>query len=187
MLFHFSFGYIDLFMDGHHEAAVALFPCSLSQGFKKAAMGITLISALQLFSYSTVYSNMASIADTGLNQRCLISPAAEMAHMAGDRDVFHGSIRRCLVWPETTISRLAGDDCWLWNKLMSLSRTWSFIYILALWPSQIECNEASHLSLFQQNNPGLIWPMWGISIQGCNVLAMVNAIETRRNNGIKKK
>jgi len=43
-LFHFSFGNTDFFvyMDGHPQATVVLFPCSLStQGFKEAPMGIT--------------------------------------------------------------------------------------------------------------------------------------------------
>ena len=43
-LFHFSFGNTDFFvyMDGHPQATVVLFPCSLlKQGFKKATMRIT--------------------------------------------------------------------------------------------------------------------------------------------------
>jgi len=41
-LFHFSFGHTDFFLNGHPQATVVLFPCSLSQGFKEAAIGITL-------------------------------------------------------------------------------------------------------------------------------------------------
>jgi hypothetical protein len=37
------------FMDGHPQATVVLFPCSLSQGFKEATMGITLFYLFILF------------------------------------------------------------------------------------------------------------------------------------------
>jgi len=43
-LFQFSCGNTDFFvyMDGHPQATVVLFPCSLlKQGFKEATMGIT--------------------------------------------------------------------------------------------------------------------------------------------------
>jgi hypothetical protein len=43
-LFHLSFGKTDFFvyMDGHPQATVVLFPCSLlKQGFKEATMEIT--------------------------------------------------------------------------------------------------------------------------------------------------
>ena len=36
-------------MDGHPQATVVLFPCSLSQGFKEATMGITLFHLFHLF------------------------------------------------------------------------------------------------------------------------------------------
>jgi len=65
----------------------------------------------------------------------IVCPETEMSCMAGDGDVLYGRRRRCLVWPETEMSRMAGDDCWLWYELMAFSRTCTFIYILALWPS----------------------------------------------------
>jgi len=43
-LFHFSYGKTDFFvyMDGHPQATVVLFPCPLLKpGFKEATMGIT--------------------------------------------------------------------------------------------------------------------------------------------------
>jgi hypothetical protein len=36
-------------MDGHPQATVVLFPCSLSQGFKEATMGITICLFVYLF------------------------------------------------------------------------------------------------------------------------------------------
>jgi len=52
-LFHFSLGHVDFFvcffMDGHPQATVVLFPCSLSQGFKEATMGIALFHLFHLF------------------------------------------------------------------------------------------------------------------------------------------
>jgi len=51
-LFHFSFwarGFPCFSMDGHPQATVVLFPCSLSQGFMEATMGITLfVSSLRI-------------------------------------------------------------------------------------------------------------------------------------------
>jgi hypothetical protein len=41
-LFFWARGFLCFFMDGHPQATVVLFPCSLSQGFKEATMGITL-------------------------------------------------------------------------------------------------------------------------------------------------
>jgi hypothetical protein len=67
-LCHFSFGHADfpcLSMDGHPQATVVHFPCSLSQRFKEATMGITLFLGFitsRLFSCSTVYSKRGSIA-----------------------------------------------------------------------------------------------------------------------------
>jgi len=52
-------------MDGHPQAMVVLFPCSLSQGFKEATMGITLFVCLissYLFSCSTQCSKRGSVA-----------------------------------------------------------------------------------------------------------------------------
>jgi len=52
-LFHFSFGKTDFFvyMDGHPQATVVLFPCSLlKQGFKEATMEITSCAS-SLFVY----------------------------------------------------------------------------------------------------------------------------------------
>ena len=45
-MFHFSFGHADFLvsMDGHPQATVVLFPCSLAtQGFKEATMEITVV------------------------------------------------------------------------------------------------------------------------------------------------
>jgi len=37
------------------------------------------------------------------------------------------------------------------------------------------------------NFPGLIWPTWKSKRQGEKVIVTNNAIETGRNNGVKKK
>jgi len=52
-----------------------------------------------------------NIAYTGLSQRCLVWPEAEMSRMARDGDVLYGREWRCLVRLETMISCMAGDDC----------------------------------------------------------------------------
>jgi len=53
-LFHFSFGHADFLVsiDGHPQATVVLFPCSLAtQGFKEATMKITVCLLLCLFVF----------------------------------------------------------------------------------------------------------------------------------------
>ena len=51
-------------MDGHPQAMVVLFPCSLAtQGFKEATMGITVC----LFSYSTERSERGECCIYGLS------------------------------------------------------------------------------------------------------------------------
>jgi len=92
MLFHFSFGHVDFFMNGHPQATVVLFPCSLSQGFKEAAMRITLFSSFHLF----------------LTLRC-IARGGVLHIQVSARDVSYGRRRRCLVWPRTEMSCMAGD------------------------------------------------------------------------------
>jgi len=61
-LFFWVRGFLCFSMDGHPQAMVVLFPCSISQGFKEATMGITLFHFFHLFSCSTVYSKRGSIA-----------------------------------------------------------------------------------------------------------------------------
>jgi len=64
-LFFWARGFPCLSMDGHPQATVVLFPCSLSQGFQEATMRITLFVCFissYLFSCSTVYSKRGSIA-----------------------------------------------------------------------------------------------------------------------------
>ena len=68
-LFFWASGFPCLSGDGHPQATVVLFPCSLSQCFKEATMGITLFVCLfvcfissYLFSCSMVYSKRGSIA-----------------------------------------------------------------------------------------------------------------------------
>ena len=67
-LFHFSFWarrFPSFSVDGHPQATVVLFPCSLSQGSKEATMGITLFVCFissYLFSCSTERSKRGSVA-----------------------------------------------------------------------------------------------------------------------------
>jgi hypothetical protein len=76
-LFHFSFwahGFPRLSMDGPPQATVVLFPCSLSQGFKEATMGITscasclLVCLFVLFLAPQSVARGGSIAYTGLSR-----------------------------------------------------------------------------------------------------------------------
>jgi len=75
-LFHFSFGKTDFFvyMDGHPQATVVLFPCSLlKQGFKEATMGITscasssFVCLFVCFSCSTERSKRGECCIYGLS------------------------------------------------------------------------------------------------------------------------
>jgi len=120
-LFHFSFGHADFFvcsfMDGHPQATVVLFPCSHSQGFKEATMGITLFHlhlflALQCIARGGVLHIQVS--------------AGDESRMAGDGGVLCGWRQRCLVWPEMTVD---SDTGWWHSAVLAVS------YILALWPS----------------------------------------------------
>jgi len=81
-------------MDGHPQAMAVLFPYSLSQGFKEAAMGITLFHLFHLFLA------LWCIARGGV---------LHIQVSAGDGDVSYGWRRRCLIWPETEMSHMAGD------------------------------------------------------------------------------
>jgi len=55
-----------VYMDGHPQATVVLFPCSLvTQGFMEATMGITVCLLLCLFSCSTDSVSNGSIFGTG--------------------------------------------------------------------------------------------------------------------------
>jgi len=69
-----------------------------------ATVQMTLYSLQYIFTVTVVV-----IAYTGLCQRCLVWPEAEMSRMAGDGDVSYGRRRRCLVWPGTEMSCMAGD------------------------------------------------------------------------------
>jgi len=50
-LFFWARGFLCFFMDGHPQATVVLFPCSLSQDFKEATMGITLFHFICFLLY----------------------------------------------------------------------------------------------------------------------------------------
>jgi len=80
---------ISLFMDGHPQATVVLFPCSLSQGFKEATMGITLLYLLHLFLV------LWSIARGGVLH--IQVSAGDESRKAGDGGVLYGRRPRCLV------------------------------------------------------------------------------------------
>jgi hypothetical protein len=166
-LFLWARGFLCFLIDGHLQGTAVLFPCSLSQGVKEAVRRITLFHLFHfvLFLALQCITREGSIAYTGLSRRrrCLVQPETDMcctvgdgdvlygrrrkctvwpetgmSRMAGDGDVSSGRRRCCLVWAETVMSRMAGDDCGLWYQLMAFSRTSTFIYILALWPSSIE-------------------------------------------------
>jgi hypothetical protein len=67
-LFHFFFwacGFPCLSMDGHPQATVVLFPCSLSQGFKEATMGITICLFVCLYICLFVFLAPRSVARGG--------------------------------------------------------------------------------------------------------------------------
>jgi len=68
-------------MDGHPQATVVLFPCSLSQGFKEATMGITLFVSSLLICFLAP----RCIARGGvLHDRPLSSVARDESRMARD-------------------------------------------------------------------------------------------------------
>ena len=48
-LFFWVRGFLSIFIDHHPPAMAVLFPCSLSQGFKEAAMGIKLCHFFHFF------------------------------------------------------------------------------------------------------------------------------------------
>jgi hypothetical protein len=72
-LFHFPFwarGFPCFSIDGHPQATVVHFPCSLSQGFKEATMGITLFVCFipsYLFSCSSERSKQGECCIYGLS------------------------------------------------------------------------------------------------------------------------
>jgi len=72
-------------MDGHPQATVVLFPCSLSQGFKEATMGITLFVCVFVPSLLICFLAPRYIARGGvLHDRSLSSVARDESHMARD-------------------------------------------------------------------------------------------------------
>jgi hypothetical protein len=83
-------------MDCHLQAMVVPFPYSLSQGFKEAAMGITLfVSSLRI-----CFLAPRSIAREGLlHDRSPASVARDESHMAGDYFWPNKSIHRCVCMP----------------------------------------------------------------------------------------
>jgi len=72
-------------MDGHPQATVVLFPCSLSQGFKEATMGITLFYLFHLFLA------LRCIARGGVLH--IQVSAGDESRMAGDGGVLYGRRR----------------------------------------------------------------------------------------------
>jgi len=67
-LFFWARGFPCLSMDGHPQATVVLFPCSLAtQGFKEATMEITVCLLLCLFSCSTERSKRGECCIYGLS------------------------------------------------------------------------------------------------------------------------
>jgi len=68
-LFFWARGFPCLSMDGHPQATVVLFPCSLAtQGFKEATMEITVVcSCVCLFSCSTERSKRGEYCIYGLS------------------------------------------------------------------------------------------------------------------------
>jgi hypothetical protein len=84
-------------MDGHPQATVVLFPCSLSQGFKEATMGITLFVSSLLICFLAP----RCIARGGvLHDRPLSSVARDESRMARDESRM-----------ARDESRMAGDYC----------------------------------------------------------------------------
>jgi len=104
-MFYFYYGHEDFFvcffMDGHPQAMVVLFPCSHSQGFKKATMAITLLNLLHLF---LVPRWMAR----GGVMHIQVS-ARDESGLTGDRSVLYGRWLWYLLLPETETSCMAGD------------------------------------------------------------------------------
>ena len=91
---------ISLFIDGHPEATVVLFPCSLSQGFNKATMGITLCYLFHLFVA------LRCIARGGVLHIQL--SAGDESGIGRDGGVLCGQRQRCLVWREITVDSDTG-------------------------------------------------------------------------------
>jgi len=74
--------FVCFFMDGHPQATVVLFPCSLSQGFKEAAMGITLFHLFHLF-VALRFIARGGVLHTQVS-------TGDESHMAGDGDILYG-------------------------------------------------------------------------------------------------
>jgi len=76
-LFHFSFWYTD----GHPQATVVLFPCSLSQGFEEATMGFTLFHFILFLAPRSI---------TRGGELHIQVSAGDEPCIAGDGDVSYG-------------------------------------------------------------------------------------------------
>jgi len=108
-------GFPCLSMDGYPQATVVLFPCSLSQGFQEATMGITLF----VLSFLICFLAPWWIARGGvLHDRFLSSVAGDEACMAGDEfRIAEGE------------PRMTGDCCRLERSIHRCVRTHSHLYL----------------------------------------------------------
>jgi len=105
-------------MDGHPQATVVLFPCSLSQGFREATMGITLFVCLFVSSLLICFLAQRCIARGGvLHDRCLSSVATDESRMARDES------RMAKDEP-----RMTGDYCRPEESIHRCIRTHSHLY-----------------------------------------------------------
>jgi hypothetical protein len=111
-------------MDGHPQATVLLFPCSLSQGFKEVTMGITVFVLSLLIRFLAPQC----IARGGvLHDRSLSSVARDESRMARDESRM-----------ARDESRMAGDYCGPEKSIHTCVRTHSHLYsyiYMALWHS----------------------------------------------------
>jgi len=104
-------------MDGHPQATVVLFPCSLLHGFKKATMGIPLFVCLFVSSLFICFLAPRCIARGGvLHDRSLSSVARDESRMARDEPRMTGDYCQ----PEESIHRCVRTH----------SHLYSYIYVL---------------------------------------------------------
>jgi hypothetical protein len=114
-------------MDGHPQAMVVLFPCSLSQAFKEATIGITLFVLSLLICFLVPWC----IARAGaLHNRSLSSAARDESRitryeslMARDEPRMTGDY----CWPEESIHRCVCTHSHLYSYIYGLMALLDYI------------------------------------------------------------
>jgi len=134
-LFIWAHGFLWHYMDGHPQASVVLFPCSLSQGFKEATMGITFL--YHLFLSIFLLHSVKQEGEYGMidlyflwpemrliwHDGSLSSVARDEAHMARDESCITGGeadMTRDYCQPEESIHRCVRTHSHLYSYMYGL-------------------------------------------------------------------